>query len=47
MKKFNCPHCKKEIDPKDIDIFQDYEQKLKTKIENQVEQENKIKLMHF
>ena len=33
MKKFNCPHCKKEIDPKEIDIFQNYEKELKIEIE--------------
>ena len=44
MEKFNCPHCEKEIDPKNIDYFQGYEQKLKTKIENKVEQDNKNKV---
>ena len=47
MKKFNCPHCKKEIDPKEIDIFQNYEEELKIEIKQKAEQENKHKLNAF
>ena len=47
MKKFNCPHCKKEIDPKEIDIFQNYEKELKIEIKQKAEQENKDKLNAF
>ena len=47
MKKFNCPHCEKEIDPKEIDIFQNYEKELKIEIKQKAEQENKDKLNAF